>query len=63
MIRDLTDDEARLALPVKWGSVEPDVLPAWVAEMDFSPPDAVTDALHAAVGARRIHRRTGPGDG
>jgi len=54
VIRDLTDDEARLALPVKWGSVEPDVLPAWVAEMDFAPPDAVTDALAAAVGARQF---------
>ena len=54
VIRDLTDDEARLALPVKWGSVEPDVLPAWVAEMDFAPPDAVTDALAAAVGGRQF---------
>jgi len=39
-IRDLTDDEARAALVLKWGDVEPDVLPAWVAEMDYAlaPP-------------------------
>jgi len=54
VIRDLTYDEARLALPVKLGAVEPDVLPAWVAEMDFAPPDAVADALEAAVAARQF---------
>ena len=31
MIRDLTDDELRRALVLKWGTVDPDVLPAWVA--------------------------------
>ena len=36
MIRDLTDEEARRALVLKWGTVEPDVLPAWVAEMDYA---------------------------
>ena len=48
MIRDYTDDEARAALPLKWG-VEPGVLPAWVAEMDYAPPAAVTEAVAAAV--------------
>ena len=40
MIKDLTDDEARRAIVLKWGTVDPDVLPAWVAEMDYAlaPP-------------------------
>lgn len=49
MIRDLTDDEARRALPCKWGMVEPDVLPAWVAEMDYAVAPEITDALQRAV--------------
>ena len=36
MIVDLTDEEARAALPLKWGAVEPGVVPAWVAEMDYA---------------------------
>ena len=36
MIRDLTDDEARAASPLKWGMTEPGVIPAWVAEMDYA---------------------------
>ena len=34
MIVDLTDDQARRALPEKWGAIDPDVIPAWVAEME-----------------------------
>ena len=49
LIRDLTDEEARRALPHKWGSVAPDVLPAWVAEMDFAAAPPITAALHRAV--------------
>lgn len=49
MIRDLTDDEARAALVLKWGMTEPGVIPAWVAEMDYATADVVTDALLAAV--------------
>jgi cystathionine beta-lyase len=51
MLRDYTDDEARAALPQKWGSVEEGVLPAWVAEMDFAPPEPVVSALRNAVDA------------
>lgn len=54
MIRDLTDDEARAALAVKWGAVDPDVLPAWVAEMDFAPPEPVVRALQHAVDVRQF---------
>ena len=49
MIRDLTDEEARRALVLKWGTVEPDVLPAWVAEMDYALAPVVRDALLEAV--------------
>ena len=49
VIRDLNDDEARCALPLKWGDVEPGVLPAWVAEMDYRPAEPVQEALVAAV--------------
>lgn len=49
VIRDLDDDEARCALPLKWGDVAPGVLPAWVAEMDYRPAEPVEDALVAAV--------------
>lgn len=53
-LRDLTDEEARAALPQKWGAVDPDVLPAWVAEMDFAPPEPVTAALHEAVASGQL---------
>ncbi len=49
MIRDLTDEEARRALVLKWGTVEPGVLPAWVAEMDYALAPVVRDALLEAI--------------
>lgn len=49
MLRDLTDDQARTALPLKWGDVEPGVLPAWVAEMDLRLAEPVEEALVRAV--------------
>lgn len=48
MIRDLTDDQARRAL-LKWSVAEPDVLPAWVAEMDYGLAPCVHDALREAI--------------
>jgi cystathionine beta-lyase len=50
-LRDYTDDEARAALPQKWGAVEQGVVPAWVAEMDIAPPEPVVSALRSAVDA------------
>lgn len=49
MIRDLTDAEARRALVCKWGLVDDDVLPAWVAEMDYAIAEPITEALHRAI--------------
>lgn len=41
---DLTDEEARLRLPLKWG-VPDDVIPAWVAEMDYAVDPVVLEAV------------------
>jgi len=61
-IRDLTDDEARAALVMKWGEVEPDVLPAWVAEMDYALAPPVAQALTEAVAIGMTgYPRFGPG--
>ncbi len=49
LIRDLTDDQARSAFPLKWGAVEPGVVPGWVAEMDYRPAPPIEEALVAAV--------------
>ncbi len=49
MLRDFTDEEARRALVLKWGTVDPDVIPAWVAEMDFALAPPVAEALRQAV--------------
>jgi len=49
MLRDLTDDELRRALILKWGTVDSDVLPAWVAEMDYATAPVVVEAVRRAV--------------
>ncbi|MEQ6902196.1 aminotransferase class I/II-fold pyridoxal phosphate-dependent enzyme [Nocardioides sp. YIM 152588] len=49
MIRDLTDAEARRAMPCKWGQVDADVIPAWVAEMDYALAPPIALALADAV--------------
>jgi cysteine-S-conjugate beta-lyase len=48
-IVDLTDDQARRALLLKWGTVPADVIPAWVAEMDYALDPVVQDAVLRAV--------------
>ena len=48
-IRDLTDEEARRALVLKWGTTDPDVIPAWVAEMDYALAPPIAEALRGAV--------------
>jgi cystathionine beta-lyase len=47
----LTVDEARCRARtgVKWNRYGPEVLPAWVADMDVDPPAAVLDAIGAHV--------------
>lgn len=46
---DLTDEEARRALVLKWGTVPDDVIPAWVAEMDYALDPVVHEAVLQAV--------------
>lgn len=46
---DLTDEEARRALPLKWGTVAPGVIPAWVAEMDYAVDPVVLGAVQQAL--------------
>ncbi|MCW2738578.1 aminotransferase class I/II-fold pyridoxal phosphate-dependent enzyme [Nocardioides sp.] len=41
---DLTEAEARVRLPLKWGVPE-GVIPAWVAEMDYAVDPAVLEAV------------------
>jgi cystathionine beta-lyase len=63
LIRDLTDDEARAALVLKWGDTEPGVIPAWVAEMDYAVADPIVAAVRAAVDRGELgypaYRRSG----
>jgi cysteine-S-conjugate beta-lyase len=47
-IVDLTEEQARRALPLKWGVPE-GVLPAWVAEMDYAVDPVVMDAVQGAL--------------
>ena len=46
---DLTDEEARRALPLKWGTVPDDVIPAWVAEMDYAVDPVVMEAVQRGL--------------
>ena len=46
---DLSDEEARRSLVLKWGTVPHDVIPAWVAEMDYALDPVVRDAVLRAV--------------
>ena len=48
-LRDLSDQELRDRAGAKWTAAGPDVLPAWVAEMDFALAEPVAAALHDAV--------------
>jgi len=48
-IVDFTDEEARRALILKWGTVPEGVIPAWVAEMDYHLDPVVRDAVRRAV--------------
>lgn len=50
-LTDITLADLRARRSAKWTAYPPDVLPAWVAEMDFPPAPAVTAALRDAVEA------------
>jgi cysteine-S-conjugate beta-lyase len=44
-------DNLRRRTSYKWRTYPPDVLPAFVAEMDFDPADEIKDAIRAALDA------------
>ncbi|WP_343600091.1 MalY/PatB family protein [Mycobacterium sp.] len=46
---ELTEDQLRGRNTIKWNHFEPDVLPLWIAEMDFPTAPAVLDAVRACV--------------
>lgn len=46
---DLPEERLRERTSLKWRTFDPDVLPMWVAEMDVELPDAVQQALVAAI--------------
>ena len=48
-LRDLSDRELRERAGAKWTAAGPDVLPAWVAEMDFALAEPIAGALHDAI--------------
>jgi cystathionine beta-lyase len=45
----LTEDQLRQRKTIKWNYFEPDVLPLWIAEMDFPTAPAVVEAARACV--------------
>lgn len=42
-------DQLRQRRSAKWQAFGPDVIPAWVAEMDFAIAPPIAEALHAAI--------------
>jgi cysteine-S-conjugate beta-lyase len=46
---DLALDRLRKRRSAKWAAYPPDVLPAWVAEMDFPVAEPIKQALRAAI--------------
>lgn len=46
---DLSDAQLRARASLKWSTVDPDVLPAWVAEMDVRLAPAITQTLQDAL--------------
>lgn len=45
----LTEDQLRARKTIKWNYFEPDVLPLWIAEMDFPTAPAVRDGIRACI--------------
>ncbi len=58
---DVTVADMRRRTSLKWHTYPEDVLPAFVAEMDVLPLDAVVDAITAALAAGDTGYEPGPG--
>ena len=48
-VQDITLDSLRQRTSAKWRVYDPDVIPAWVAEMDYPLAAPIAAALHAAI--------------
>lgn len=46
---DISDELLRERASLKWSNVDPDVLPAWVAEMDVHLAPAIIETLQSAI--------------
>ncbi len=57
---DVTADEMRRRTSLKWRTYPDDVLPAFVAEMDVRPLDAVVDAVTGAMASGDTGYEPGP---
>lgn len=57
---DLDPDALRSRDSLKWSTVEPDVLPAWVADMDVEVPPVVVAAITEALESASIGYPTFP---
>lgn len=49
MFQVLTQDQLRRRRTIKWSYFAPDVLPLWIAEMDFATAPPVLDAIRTCV--------------
>lgn len=58
---ELSEEALRARRAVKWQRYPPDVLPAWVADMDFAVPDPVQQAVARVVEHREYGYGTGYG--
>jgi cystathionine beta-lyase len=58
---ELTESELRARRGVKWRRFPEDVLPAWVADMDFAVPDEVQEAVERVVKLRDYGYGSGHG--
>jgi cystathionine beta-lyase len=58
---ELSTADLRARRGVKWNRFPPDVLPAWVADMDFALPDEVQEAIEKIVRIRDYGYGSGHG--
>lgn len=58
---ELSVEQLRARRGVKWRRFPPDVLPAWVADMDFAVPDEVQEAVERVVELRDYGYGSGHG--
>ena len=55
MFDQLTEQQLRGRKTIKWNHFGPDVLPLWIAEMDFPTAPAVVDGIRACVAGCAQH--------